>query len=77
MKIMAKWTPPLTEAMPVKPVTGSEERQVQRSSTYIIKPGFDVAHRNAIPPHLSEMNQEAVLPAQAAGGEQQQQLMLH
>lgn len=38
---------------------GDEEYLVQGSSTYIIKPWFDLAQRNTSPFHLTEMNQEA------------------
>lgn len=34
----------------VKPVMGNEVFQVQRSSTYIIKPWFDLALRFSVPP---------------------------
>lgn len=47
----------------VQPVTDDEEYRGQGSSTYIIKPWFDLARRNASPLHLSEMNQEANPPS--------------
>lgn len=48
MRIMAKWIPPRRRDA-CKTCHSAEEQPVQRSSTSIIKPGFDVAQRGAPP----------------------------
>lgn len=50
----------------LQPVTGDDECQVHGSSTYIIKPWFDLAQGNTSHFHSTEMNQEVILSAMAA-----------
>lgn len=48
---------------------GDDECQVQGSSTYIIKPWFDLARGKAPHFHLTEINQEAILSSMSAACE--------